>query len=263
MLGIIISLGLCAATVYTLRGGLTDRGRFVTIAGFDVSSMGMGVLAVVAAAYYFGPLYGAALTLTVMIHEFGHVAAYRIAGHADARFRLIPLFGGAAISDQHPASQEKAFFISLMGPGICVAPMALAVALAGSDQLWDRYPDVAEFLWVFGTSCAVINLFNLLPFYPLDGGNCLRILCHTFWPAGTRILTIAMSAVAAAAAVHFQMLFLFVFVLMGMNGLMQSENLLQVQRRMGWRRGLLALAAYGTTTAAHFMGAAEVLSYYF
>ncbi len=263
MTGVAIGLLMCAAMLFTLRGGLTARGHLVTLAGFDMSSLGLGVLAVIVAVYFFGPMYGAALILSVMVHEFGHVAAFRICGHSDARFRLIPLFGGVAISNQQPASQDKAFFISLMGPGICLAPMALAYALSYSDFLWEEWPDAANFMWVFAISNAALNFFNLLPFYPLDGGNCLRILCHTFWPGGTRIVTIAMSAAAAAIAFYLQAWFLLIFVLMGTQNLMQSENLLHAQRRMGWRRGLLAALAYLFTTAAHFWGSLELISHYF
>jgi hypothetical protein len=97
----ILFLGL---TAYGLRGGWTGQGRF-TVVGFDTQSLAMGGLAVTAAVYFFGALYGLALTLAVAIHEFGHAAAYRMIGHSDARFRLVPLMGGYAISDRLPAAQ--------------------------------------------------------------------------------------------------------------------------------------------------------------
>ena len=187
--------------VYTLRGGLVSN-RGLTVVGMDMQGLGMGVLAFVAAAWYFGPLYGVAIVLSVMIHEFGHVAAYRIAGHDDARFRLIPLMGGVAISDRAPETQAHDFFITLMGPGICLAPMALAYAL--SDAIHPYSADASEFLWVFAIVTGALNFFNLLPFWPLDGGRCLRILTDTYVPGATNFVTLAMSAALAAAAVAMQ-----------------------------------------------------------
>ncbi|MGC1429995.1 MAG: site-2 protease family protein [Albidovulum sp.] len=259
MLELVISLSLCAGTWLILDGGLKSRGG-TTIAGYDPQALGMGLLAIIAAGYFFGPLFGAALILSVMLHEFGHVAAYRICGHADARFRLVPLMGGVAISDQHPASQEKAFFIALMGPGICIAPMVAAYALA--DMLWDTAPYGAQFLQTFAMVTAALNFFNLLPFWPLDGGRCVQLISQSFWPGSTATLMAAMAAALIVAALWMQSMLLFFFALMGAQSLFQAQNILGVQRRMGRMRGALALGAYLFTTAAHFMGGASLVLRY-
>ena len=244
---ILIALGLCAATLHALRGGLTGRGRFVTIAGFDMQSLGLGVFAVLVAGYFFGPLYGAAIILAVMIHEFGHVAAYRVCGHSDARFRLIPLLGGVAISNSHPASQEKDFFITLLGPGICIAPMVLAYV--ASDYLVMDYPHVVQFLWTFALVMGALNFFNLLPFWPLDGGRCISILCNTFAPQLVRPVTLAMTGLAIAVAFLMQAWFLLAFLIFSLQSLQSAMRLSQVQRRMLPMRGLWAAGAYLATMA--------------
>ena len=86
---LLFSIALCALTLYSLRGGLTPSGQ-MAVAGFDVQGFALGGLAFAATAYFWGPMYGLAVVISVMIHEFGHVAAFRICGHDDARFRLIP-----------------------------------------------------------------------------------------------------------------------------------------------------------------------------
>jgi Zn-dependent protease len=240
-----------ALTLYALRGGLVARNG-LTVVGFETESLAMGVLAVIAAGYFFGPMYGIALILCIMIHEFGHVAAFRVAGHDDARFRLVPLMGGYAISNTLPATQKKDFFISLMGPGISVAPMVFAFGAADFAATFS--PDAAAFLWTFASVTAAINFLNLLPFWPLDGGRCLRIIAYSFWPGLATWLTIGMSAAFAAAAMFTQNLVLFFFALMGAQSLMHADALSRVQERMGWRDGLLAAAAYLFTAAAHLWG---------
>ena len=56
---------LLTATLYALRGGFhTSNG--LQVVGMDVEGIGAGVVAVIAAAWFFGPLYGLALILTVM-----------------------------------------------------------------------------------------------------------------------------------------------------------------------------------------------------
>ncbi len=137
-----------------------------------------------------------------MVHEYGHLVAYRIAGHTDAKFRLIPLMESVGISKQTPETQEKEFFINIMGSGICLAPMVMGFAI--SHLISGIAPTASQFLLAFAAVTAALNFVNLLPFWPLDGGRCLRSLSHTFWPGSTRTLMLIMSAATAAAAVHLQ-----------------------------------------------------------
>lgn len=259
MLELLVSLSLCAGTLLILHGGLTSP-KGTTIAEMDPQAMGMGLLAILAAGYFWGPLFGLVLILSVMLHEFGHVAAYRIAGHADARFRLIPLIGGVAISDQHPASQEKAFFIALMGPGICLAPMVTAYALA--DHFLYTAPMLSQFLWTFALVTGALNFFNLLPFWPLDGGRCVQLISQSFWPGSTGPIMAAMAAALVVAALWLQSLLLFFFALMGAQSLLSAQNVLHAQRRMLPGRGTLALCAYIFTTLTHMMGGASMFLRY-
>lgn len=256
---VMVASGLIAVTLYALRGGLVGRNR-LAIVGLDATGLGMGLLAILVAGYLWGPLYGFGIILAVMIHEFGHVAAFRVCGHSDARFRLIPLLGGVAISDSQPVSQMKDFFITLLGPGISVAPMAAAFTMAALVQ--DSAPVVAEFLWVFATVSAVLNFLNLLPFWPLDGGRMVRILAFRFGPGVAHRVTVLMSAGLAVAAVMQQSMILFVFALVGAQSIMQADGLSRVQRPMSWGQWGWSLAAYLFTGAAHFYGARPFLMPY-
>jgi Zn-dependent protease len=249
MLELLAAAALVLATFYTLRGGLVGRGHVLTFAGFDASALVMGILAVAAAVYFFDPMYGLALIVSVMIHEFGHVAAYRVCGHTDARFRLIPLIGGVAISNQVPASYEKDFFITLMGPGICIAPMVLAICILNLD--WQEYSPVLDFLWIFATVTGALNFFNLMPFWPLDGGRCLTILANVFTPGFARQATMAMAAAAIVLALYSQSMAMLFFAMMGaQNLIMGGGDIARFQRPMSKRRGLLAAAAYFATLGA-------------
>lgn len=256
---LVAGLALCGLTLYALRGGLVGE-RGLTVVGLDPQSLGMGILAVALAAWFLGPVYGASFVLAVMIHEFGHVAAFRVAGHSDARFRLVPLMGGYAISDQLPASQAKAFFIALMGPGISVAPMVLAFSLAQpAAAIW---PQAGWFLGVFATVTGALNLLNLLPFWPLDGGRCTRILVQAFAPRLAQPVTIAMSAGFAAAALAMHSLLLFAFALLGAQSLSHAEVIGQIQRPMTKRQALIGLGAYVFTTAAHLTAGGWLIARY-
>jgi Zn-dependent protease len=250
------AMALMTATLYALRGGLVMPGG-IRIAGLDAQGIGFGVISVLIAGWYFGPLYGLALILTVVIHEYGHVAAFRITGHADARFRLVPLMGGYAISDRAPSTEGEEFFVAIAGPALSLAPMVLAFALCEIVDPWSR--PVADFLWIFAATMAALNFLNLLPFWPLDGGRCLRAIVHAFEPRAALGAALAMSAAFAAASVAVGSILLLLVALLG------AATVRPGRRDMpGMTPGqaAVALGAYVFTAAAHFAGGALILSIY-
>lgn len=251
MLELAIALVLCGMTLQTLQGGVTAEGRMIRVADPGFSAIGIGLAIVLMAGIVFGPVYGLALVLAVLVHEFGQFAARRIAGQSDTLFRLIP-FDGLAATRPVPDTQEQDFFIAIMGPGISLAPMVTAHAAA--LLLADAAPQLSQLLFALATTIAALNLLNLLPFWPLDGGRILRILCMTYWPGDPRYVALGFSAAAAAAAVHIQSFGILLFVLFGTQSMMTQESRLAHQPPMDQRKGRRALAAYGFTLAAHLTG---------
>ncbi|GFE63040.1 hypothetical protein KIN_01140 [Litoreibacter roseus] len=239
-----------------VRAGFSNQGA-LNIVGLDPQGVFLAIIAIGAAVYYLGPLYGIAVTLSVMIHEFGHVVAFRIAGHEDARFRLVPLMGGIAISDMAPRTQADDFFITLMGPGICIVPMVAAFIL--SDLTFQTFPQASQFLWIFAVATGALNFFNLLPFWPLDGGRCLRIVTDAFAPRATTAITLGMSAVCAALAFHLDSIALTIFSLLGIQSLWFGRGLDLDQTRLSIGQGVLSVSAYVMTSAVHFVGGVQMI----
>ena len=245
---------LMTATLYALRGGLVAPGG-PRLAGLDAQGLGFGAISVLIAGWYFGPLFGLALVLTVMVHEWGHVAAYRITGRAEARFRLVPLAEGreAAVG----ASEAVEVFVALAGPALSLAPMVLAFVLAEIVDPWSR--PVADFLWIFAATTAALNFLNLLPFWPLDGGRCLRAVVHSLHPRAALAAAAAMSAAFAAAAVAVDSILLFLVALVGTATIRTGASPLPALRPV---EAALALGAHAFTAAAHFAGGALLLRVY-
>lgn len=124
-----------------------------------------------AAAEYIG------LFAIVLLHEFGHAFACRSTGGRADRIVLWPL-GGLAFVD--PPMRPGAVLWSIAaGPLVNVAlfPVLLVGALTTSNY---RAVAVNPNLHHLISSLGFINLwlliFNLLPFYPLDGGQIVRAL---------------------------------------------------------------------------------------
>lgn len=131
---------------------------------------------------YYNPIWAAAEYLSlfciVLMHEFGHSLACRsVGGYAD-QIVLWPFGGVAYVSPpERPGAQ---LWSIVAGPLVNVVLMPVFVGLYmyydGRNGWGETGPDSAKFV----TDLFVINsgllLYNILPIYPLDGGQILRSL---------------------------------------------------------------------------------------
>ena len=118
-----------------------------------------------------------ALFLIVLLHEFGHSLACRQVGGRADHIVLWPL-GGVAYVDPPPRPGATLWSIAA-GPLVNVAlvpTLKVAGMLSRSLGWYDAIPNLHPLL----RTVALINfgllIFNILPIYPLDGGQILRSL---------------------------------------------------------------------------------------
>ncbi len=253
MILVFLAFVACLATGAILRGGWTSRTK-TTILGLDPQGLGISALSVAAAWVFFGPVLGLSLIAVVVIHEFGHVAAYRVIGHHDASFRLVPLLGGYAISSRAPATQEESVFVSLMGPAICLAPMVLAMALVPVAQT--AFPPAAYPLFIFASVCGALNFFNLLPIWPLDGGRLTSTILTAYHERAPFYVLVTALALIGVFAVINQRLFLLFILLIGAQHIVQTggSDGTPPYARMSKKRATLCLGAWLFTMAAFGWG---------
>src|SRR5580658_2576495 len=112
------------------------------------------------------------LFLIVLTHEFGHALACRSVGGQANRIILWPL-GGVAFINPPPRPGAVLWSIAA-GPLVNVALIPATYFLKTSSVDWGGN------LQIFCTVIFNINLglliFNMLPIYPLDGGQILQSL---------------------------------------------------------------------------------------
>ncbi|HEY7923479.1 MAG: site-2 protease family protein [Burkholderiales bacterium] len=130
---------------------------------------------------YSSPLWNALEYLTlfaiVTLHEFGHSLACRQVGGSAERIVLWPLGGVAYVA---PPQRPGATLWSLAaGPLVNVAlvPVLLGIGWLGGSLGWPQaHPNLAALLLAVFRMNLGLLIFNLLPVYPLDGGQILRSL---------------------------------------------------------------------------------------
>jgi Zn-dependent protease len=117
------------------------------------------------------------LFLIVMLHEFGHALACRQVGGSANQIVLWPLGGVAYVN---PPERPGATLWSIAaGPLVNVAlfPLLLVgVYLSRSLDWATSMPDAYRLLRALLYIDAGLFIFNMLPVYPLDGGQILRSL---------------------------------------------------------------------------------------
>jgi Zn-dependent protease len=185
-----------------------------------------------------------ALFFIVLLHEFGHSLACRQVGGRANRIVLWPL-GGVAYVD--PPLRPGATLWSLAaGPLVNVILVPVLLAVAFVCGLLARFvpalssPDVFYLLVSINYINIGLLVFNMLPIYPLDGGQILRsLLWFFFGPAWSLmaaavigILGFAGLALLAFAAQSVWLGILAVFILFNCwTGLRQAVLLIRLARR--------------------------------
>ncbi|MEO0973313.1 MAG: site-2 protease family protein [Pseudomonadota bacterium] len=150
----------------------------------------------------------------IVFHEYGHLRAMRRCGLATKGIYLIPFVGGVAIGNR-PTSHWHDVYISMMGP-VYGLYMSLAFALAYAVTRVDLFGLVASF-W------ALVNLFNLLPVYPLDGGHVLKSVSRSLSERHSWAVLLGISALAFAASAAAGLYLLTFFSVLGAVDLLLTQ----------------------------------------
>lgn len=114
------------------------------------------------------------LTMVIVLHELGHMAAYRTFGHRKVRMIFIPLLGGIAIGGRPYNSLFEVATCALMGPGMSAFLVPILIAAVQATSTGWLPQDLRGPLLVFMLILGAFNLLNLLPMYRFDGGQVLR-----------------------------------------------------------------------------------------
>jgi Zn-dependent protease len=169
-LGVIGALGLMAWKFKWLLALVLTKGKLVLFGLTKVSTLATMGVWVLAYATAFSWKFALGLAIVIYIHEMGHVYALKRLGmQADAPI-FIPGLGALVRLRQTFVNPIEDATIGLAGP---LWGLAAAVATAGLYAATE-YPLFAALTQVG----AWINLFNLLPIGPLDGGRGIRALSN-------------------------------------------------------------------------------------
>jgi Zn-dependent protease len=162
--------------------------------------------------------FALALIGVLVFHEYGHLRAMKQCGLPTKGMYLIPFVGGIAVGDM-PKSRWQDVYISMMGP---VYGLLMTVAFYIVYLITESH-----FAGLVASTSALLNIFNLIPVHPLDGGRVVKSLVFSGRNYLALVALLAISAACFVVAWKLGFYFITFFIVLGVIDIVA-----------GWRVGL-------------------------
>ena len=141
---------------------------------------GTMLLSVVTYSFFFGWWYAIGFVGLIFFHEMGHFAAARQRGLNVGAPTFIPFVGAWIQLKEQPMDVETEAYVAMAGPVIGT------FAAMGCYYAAEVYQ--SPLLLALAYAGLMLNLFNLIPLSPLDGGRITSIISPKTWWLGIPII---------------------------------------------------------------------------
>jgi Zn-dependent protease len=140
------------------------------------------LVSVAAYALIWGWRFAAGFVALLFIHEMGHYIQLRREGVKPSGMLFIPFLGAAVGTRSLGGSALAEARVGLAGPilGSLATAALIPLALSSDDDFWRALAFTGFFL----------NLFNLLPVVPLDGGRAMAAMAPWMWFVGFGVMVL-------------------------------------------------------------------------
>jgi Zn-dependent protease len=164
-------LGMLAAFVLTKLGWIV-----MALKALKFGSLLSMVLMVWVYAQYWGVPFALGFVLLIFVHETGHALAMRQQGIRFSAPVFSPFVGAVIAMRGMPRNAWIEAVVGIGGPvlGTVGAALCLAIGLATGSAFW----------FALASTGFLLNLFNMIPVSPLDGGRVVGVLTRWLWLAG-------------------------------------------------------------------------------
>lgn len=141
---------------------------------------GSMILSMFAYSLLFGWWYAVGFVLLIFFHEMGHYLAARQKGLDVGAPTFIPFVGAWIQLKDLPHNVQTEAYVGFAGP--------LAGTLASIACYWIARNTESQLMLALAYSGFMLNLFNLIPISPLDGGRITAIISPKVWLFGVPLL---------------------------------------------------------------------------
>jgi len=157
---------------------LLGKGKFLLVA-LKLAKLQTAVtmlIAVWAYAMIWGVSFAIGFVLLIFVHEMGHALVMRRLGIPAGSPVFIPFVGAVIAMKGLPRNAYIEALVGIGGPvlGTAGAAVCLIVAATTGSQFW----------FALASTGFLINLFNMIPISPLDGGRIVGVISRRLWILG-------------------------------------------------------------------------------
>ncbi len=149
-------------------------------------TFGSMALSTFAYAFWLGPWFAIGLVAMLFIHEMGHVIALRLKGYPASTPVFIPFLGAAIFAPKFTNRDDEAY----VGYG---GPLLGSIGAAALFAVWFFLPEdstAAHLVLITSYAAIFLNLFNMVPISPLDGGRITQATGSWFQYVGVAALAV-------------------------------------------------------------------------
>ena len=153
------------------------KGAFVVIKGAKFLTTSASMLVSIGAyTLIYGWRFGVGIVGLLFVHEMGHYIQLKREGIQPSSMWFIPFLGAVVNTRSLGGNALAEARVGLAGPilGSLGVALLLPIAFTSDDDFWKALVFTGFFL----------NLFNLLPVVPLDGGRAFAALAPWMWFVG-------------------------------------------------------------------------------
>ncbi len=151
-------------------------------------SIGTMLVSIAAYASIWGLPFALGFVALLLVHELGHVFAIKAEGGKASLPYFIPFMGAMIAARSFGGNAAAEARVGLAGPvlGTIGSAVCFVVWKHTGDQLWQ-----ALAYWGF-----FLNLINLIPVLPLDGGRAMSAMTPPMWIVGYLVLAVVVLTTA-------------------------------------------------------------------
>jgi len=145
-----------------------------------ITAAGTALVSIAAYSLFFGWTFAIGFVILLFVHEMGHVLQLRKEGIEASHPKFIPFLGAFITSRGFGGNALAEARVGLAGPvlGTIGAGVCLLIAVLTNSDFFRALAYIGFFL----------NLFNLLPIVPLDGGRAMAAMAPWMWFIGFGVL---------------------------------------------------------------------------
>jgi Zn-dependent protease len=138
------------------------------------------LISVFAYSFVFGWRYAAGFVLLIFVHEMGHYIAAKKRGLNVGVPTFIPFVGAWIQLKEQPMDVETEAYIAMAGP--------VVGTFAAMGCYYAAHVSSSPLLRALAYGGFMLNLFNLIPLSPLDGGRITSIISPKTWWIGAPLI---------------------------------------------------------------------------